>query len=173
MKNSIIILALLFSIVSCQKTEIRYTQQSPEIDSYKKAIEAYEKQDWATMKSFYADTAKIEHNVTKDKAISVAKLIEVDKEDAGLFSSIDFIDSESEYEMVITDKGETWVNFWGHWKGTLKATGKEYTLPCAITARFVNGKIVREVGFWNNAEIVLDMQKLSTSAAGSDSSATK
>lgn len=173
MKNSIIILVLLFSIVSCQKTETRYTQQSPEIDSFKKSIEAYEKQDWATMKSFYADSAKIEHNVTKDKAVSVDKLIEVSKEDTELFSNIDFIDSESEYEMVVTDDGETWVNFWGDWKGTLKATGEEYILPCAITAQFVNGKIVREVGFWNTAKIALDLQKLSAATTVVDSTTTK
>jgi len=173
MKNSIIILVLLFSIISCQKTETRYTQQSPEIDSFKKSIEAYEKQDWVTMKSFYADSAKIEHNVTKDKAVSVDKLIEVSKEDAELFSNIDFIDSESEYEMVVTDDGETWVNFWGDWKGTLKATGEEYILPCAITAQFVNGNIVREVGFWNNAKIALDLQKLSAAATVVDTTTTK
>ncbi|UPQ78639.1 nuclear transport factor 2 family protein [Flavobacterium azooxidireducens] len=173
MKNSIIILVLLFSIISCQKTETRYTQQSPEIDSFKKSIEAYEKADWATMKSFYADSAKIEHNVTKDKAVSVDKLIEISKEDATLFSNIDFIDSESEYEMVVTDDGETWVNFWGDWKGTLKATGEEYILPCAITAQFVNGKIVREVGFWNTAKIALDLQKLSAASTVVDSTTTR
>ncbi|PKP14631.1 MAG: nuclear transport factor 2 family protein, partial [Bacteroidetes bacterium HGW-Bacteroidetes-23] len=75
--------------------------------------------------------------------------------------------------MVVTDDGETWVNFWGDWKGTLKATGEEYILPCAITAQFVNGKIVREVGFWNNAKIALDLQKLSASATVVDSTTTK
>ena len=172
MKKIVIVVLGLFILASCQEKQ-RYTQQSPEIDSFKKSIEAYEKQDWATMKSFYADSAKIEHNVTKDKAVSVDKLIEVSKEDTELFSNIDFIDSESEYEMVVTDDGETWVNFWGDWKGTLKATGEEYILPCAITAQFVNGKIVREVGFWNNAKIALDLQKLSAAKTVVDSTTTK
>ncbi|RAR48431.1 nuclear transport factor 2 family protein [Flavobacterium lacus] len=172
MKKIAIVVIGLVVLASCQEKQ-RYTQQSPEIDSFKKSIEAYEKADWATMKSFYADTAKIEHNVTKDKAVSIDKLIEVSKEDTKLFSNIDFIDSESEYEMVVTDNGETWVNFWGDWKGTLKATGEEYILPCAITAQFVNGKIVREVGFWNNTKIAMDMQKLSAATTAVDSTTTK
>ena len=61
--------------------------------------------------------------------------------------------------MVVTDDKETWVNFWGLWKGTLKSSGKVYQIPIHTTARFIDGKIVAESGYWNNSEIVSDMLK--------------
>src|SRR5690606_32882003 len=113
-------LAIVLSLTACQKQEKRYTQQSPEIDTYKKVIDAYEKQNWEAMVSHYADTAKIMNNVLEENAQTLAELVAMDKDDASLFSSWDYLDNESEYEMVITDKGQTWVNFWGIWEGTLK-----------------------------------------------------
>lgn len=167
MKKILIIAIGLFVLASCQEKQ-RYTQQSPEIDTYKKAIEAYVNQDWETLKTVYADTAKIQNNTTKDKAVSVDEHIATHKEDSELFTSWLFVDSESEYEMVLTDKGETWVNFWGLWKGILKSNGKEYTIPCAITAQFVDGKIVSEHGYWNNTELNLDILKASTVSSDED-----
>ncbi|WP_321538289.1 nuclear transport factor 2-like protein [Flavobacterium piscinae] len=70
-----------------------------------------------------------------------------------------YVVEKEEYEMVVTDKGETWVNFWGLWKGTIKTTNKVYEIPFHNTARFVDGKIVEEYGYWNNSEIVTDMLK--------------
>ena len=58
-------LAIVLSLTACQKTEKRYTQQSVEIDTYKKVIDAYEKQDWEALMSHYADTAKIMNNVRR------------------------------------------------------------------------------------------------------------
>ncbi len=34
-----------------------------------------------------------------------------------------------EYEMVVTDKGQTWVNFWGLWEGTLPQITKHTAFP--------------------------------------------
>jgi hypothetical protein len=59
--------------------------------------------------------------------------------------------------MVKTDKGDTWVNYWGLWKGTLKSTNKVYEIPIHTTSKFIDGKIVEENGYWNNSEIVTDM----------------
>lgn len=59
--------------------------------------------------------------------------------------------------MVVTDDGETWVNFWGLWKSTLKENNKVYEIPTHITARFVKGKIVREAGYWDISKILQDL----------------
>jgi hypothetical protein len=139
--------------VSCQQ-EVRYTQQSPEIDTYKKVIENYKTVNWDDMPNHYADTAKVANNVTKEKAKTLTEAITIMKEDAKLFTWV--IENE-EYEMVKTDEGETWVNFWGLWKGTLNSTKKVYELPFHVTTQFIDGKIVREIGYWNNSEIVTDM----------------
>ena len=119
-------LAIVLSLTACQKTEKRYTQQSVEIDTYKKVIDAYEKQDWEALMSHYADTAKIMNNVIEKEGKTIAEEVAIGKEDAALFSSWDYVDGESEYEMVVTDKGQTWVNFWGIWKGPLAANNKTY-----------------------------------------------
>jgi hypothetical protein len=138
---------------SCNQKQ-RYTQQSAEIDTYKKVMEDYKTQNWEDYAKHYADTAKIANNVPKEKAQTVTQAIEKSQEDAKLFTWT--VDKE-EYEMVETDKGETWVNYWATWNGTMKSSGKVYVIPFHNTARFIDGKIVEELGYWDNSEIVTDM----------------
>ncbi len=149
------IATLLFT--ACTNNKVRYTQNSPEIDTYKKVIDDYDKHNWEDMVIHYADTAKILNNTTKNGAKSITEEVARNKEDAKLFTW-EFADKE--YEMVVTDKGQTWVNFWGLWKGKLKSNHKTYEIPVHITARFVDGKIVRELGYWDASSIVKDFQKL-------------
>ena len=161
MKNIFLLGLAIVLITSCESNvKQRYTQQSTEIEIYKKVISDYENQNWEAMASHYADTAKIMNNVTEKNAKTIAEEMKTGKEDASLFSSWDYLDGESEYEMVTTDKGQTWVNFWGLWEGTLKSNNKTYSIPVHITARFVDGKIVRELGYWDLSKIMLDMQEI-------------
>lgn len=139
--------------VACQQ-EVRYTQKSAEIDTYKKVIAAYKTQNWEDYAKHYADTAKVMSNVTRKKAQTVAQAIEKSKDDAKLFT---WVVKDDDYEMVVTDKGETWVNYWGLWTGTLKSNNKVYEIPFHNTARFIDGKIVQENGYWDNSEIITDM----------------
>lgn len=159
-KSIVLLMFISVLAMACGQKQERYTQNSLEIDTYKKVIDAYEKQDWENMVTHYADTAKIQNNVTEKKAQTVSQMVAQNKEDAALFSSWDFVDKESEYEMVVTDKGETWVNFWGLWQGTLKATGQVYEIPTHITIQFANGKIVEEHGYWDVSTLALDLTKL-------------
>jgi len=152
--KKIFLLGFATILFAACKQEVRYTQNSPEIDSYKKVIEDYKTQNWEDMPKHYADTAKIANNVIKEKAQTVAQAIEKNKEDAKLFT---WVVKDDDYEMVITDKGETWVNYWGLWTGTLKSNNKVYEIPFHNTARFIDGKIVQENGYWDNSEIVTDM----------------
>ena len=155
MKKIILLGLAIVLITSCNEKQ-RYTQKSPEIDTYKKLIDNYKKMNWDDMPMHYADTAKIANNVVKEKALTVAQALEKNKEDAKLFT---WVVEDNDYEMVVTDKGETWVNYWGIWRGTLKSTGKVYVIPFHNTAQFVDGKIVKEDGYWDNSEIMTDMLK--------------
>lgn len=113
MKQLLLLGIAIILFTASTKQEKRYTQQSLEIDTDKKVIEAYEKQDWNAMSGHYADTAKILNNVTIKEAHTVAQLIAQNKEEATLLSSWKYDPESVEYEMLVTDKGETWVNFFG------------------------------------------------------------
>lgn len=158
--KKLFLLGLVTVLFACDKHEQRYTQQSPEIDTYKKVIADYENQNWDELASHYADTAKIMNNVTEENGQTLDEMIAQNKDDASLFSSWDYVDDESEYEMVKTDQGSTWVNFWGVWQGTLKANNKTYVIPTHITAQFVDGKIVKEFGYWDISKITTDLQEM-------------
>ena len=171
MKKSILLLLATVLLLSCESNvKQRYTQQSPEIDIYKEVIKAYENQEWETLASHYADTAKIMNNATEKDAQNIAQLIAINKEDAALFSSWDYVEEEADYEMVITDEGRTWVNFWGLWQGTLKANNKMYEIPTSITAQFIDGKIVKEFGYWDVSNLHLDLQALQNTNSTEDES---
>ena len=149
-----VLLMLLVFITACNQDK-RYTQQAPEIDTYKKVITAYENQDWENFATHYADTAMVFNNTTKDKGQTLAQFIENNKQDAAMFSSWSYVEKDSEYEMVVTDKGETWVNFWGLWQGKGKASGQTYDIPAHMTVQFVDGKIVKEHGYWDISELII------------------
>lgn len=155
-KLFLVLIALLF--IACNQ-EQRYAQNSPEIEIFKAVIKDYNDQDWEAMKVHYADTAKTFNN-TIDKPMSLNEVMAFHQQSAQDFSERGFVKGEEEYEMVVTDKGETWVNFWGDWKATLAANGKEFKIPIHLTSQFKNGKIVRASGFWDNTPMVLASQEI-------------
>jgi hypothetical protein len=168
-----VLLALTVVLFSACNQPVRYTQQSPEIDAYKKVIKAYQNLDWDEFAIHYADTAKIFNNATKDNGLTLKELIASNQQDASLFSTWNYVDSESDYEMVVTDKGETWVNFWGLWQGKLKANGQTYNIPCHMTMQFVDGKIVKEYGYWDISKLVSDLQQLEQESAAANAVLTE
>lgn len=161
MKKLLILGLAIVLFTACDQKDTRYTQNSPEIDTYKKLMDDYKKLNWENMPKHYADTAKISNNVIKEKGLTVAQAIEKNQEDAALFT---WVVEKEEYEMVVTDDKETWVNFWGLWKGTMKSSNKEYHIPFHNTARFIDGKIVEEHGYWDNSEIISDLLQLESDA---------
>lgn len=165
MKKLALMLIAFGVLFACQeKQPVRFTTSSPEIDSYKKGIDAYEKADWATWSSMLSDTAKIYHNKWENPS-SAAEVQKGHENMIATLSSYGFDKDQTVIEQTLDDEGETWVNFWGLWKGTLKANGKEIAIPVHLTAQFVDGKIVQEYGFWNMSEYVLEMQALEAAAA--------
>ncbi len=80
-----------------------------------------------------------------------------------MFSDMHYVADEDFFEMVVTDNGETWVNFRGLWSAVLKGNGQKFLIPVHVTARFVDGKIVAEHGYWNSLELTLALRDLETS----------
>ena len=157
--KKVIVLAMTIVLFTACNQKQRYTQNSPEIDSFKSVITSYNDQDWEGMIALYADTAKT-YNNSSDIGISLAEMVDNHKQSLTNLSSRGFLDKEQEYEMVVTDKGDTWVNFWGDWEGTLKANGKKIKIPIHLTGQFKGGKIVRTSGNWDNAPMVLALQEI-------------
>jgi predicted ester cyclase len=158
MKNLIFLGLSILLLTACNQKQ-RYTQSSPEIETLKAVFSDYNNKDYTSLKSHYADTAKSYIN-TIDNPFNNDQLIEYHKQNDAIYASRGFIKEGDDFEMVVTDDGKTWVNFWGDWKGTLKANGKELTLPLHVTAQFIDGKIVRASGAWDTAPIMLAMQEI-------------
>lgn len=161
MKNLILLGLAIVLFASCNKKVERYTQQSPEIETYKAALEDYNNQNWESLVSRFADTANVFYNSTVPMRAS--KIPEYHQSTETEFSSRGFVEEGQEYEMATTDEGKTWVNFWGVWKGTLAENNKELEIPVHLTAQFIDGKIVREYGYWDNAPIVMAIQEIEAS----------
>ena len=144
------VLSLFFSCNSgpCQ----RYVTDSPEIQAAKDLVNNYEKGDWDNWVQVYADTARIFHNsmtpITKDELKSgfVAGLAS--------YSSYGFKGNPYFYEMIIDDKGEKWVYFWGTWSGTLISNEENVYIPVHLALNFREGKIVREHAYFDTGPIV-------------------
>ncbi|MGB5822320.1 MAG: nuclear transport factor 2 family protein [Saonia sp.] len=153
-------LATVFFIACQPKGPERYTQNSPEIDTVKKLIANYNAKSFDI--SIYVDTSKTFYN-TKKNGLSPTETMDYHKQNDANYSSRGFIAEDQEYEMVLTDDGETWVNCWLDWKGTLAGNDQEVEIPVHLTYQFIDGKIVREVGMWDPTEVVMALQKIEAS----------
>lgn len=156
MKKLLFGMVLLVLLSACENSQ-RYTQNSPEIETVKSIIKDYDTKNYTSLITHFADTAQIFFNSPQSiLAPNLGKYHEMDDDN---FSSRGFLAENQDYEMVKTDDGKTWVNFWGTWQGTLAANNKIITLPIHITVQFENGIAVREYGYWDNAPIVLAVQE--------------
>jgi hypothetical protein len=172
MKTSVLLLLSLILFTACQdQSPERYTQDAPEIDLYKSGFADYVSQNWEGLRSYYAEGAKIHFNSGNDNAITIEEAIEENKRTADLLSEYGFLADYSEYERVITDKDEMWVNFWGTWYGVIATTGKRVEIPVHLTARFVDSKVVAEYGYWDNLPFYLALNEAAAQAAEIDETA--
>ncbi len=158
--GSLLLAVVTFSCNNAEnrQEEERYTQNSEEINTLKAAISDYEKGDWESMKSHYADTAQIFHNSSEGQNIN--SVINAHKESLQGLEEYSLEDEDEDYEMVVTDDGHTWVNYWGDWQTNI--SGSKINVPVHLTARFENGKIVREYGYWDNSIMMMAMQEADT-----------
>ncbi len=149
MKRIVIALLVVGFFWACKEQgPARYTVTSAEIDQAKALITEYENGDWEAWMSHYADTAKVYHN--SNNAATAAEALDVHKGALTNVSAYEFTDDDQFIEMIIDDKGEKWVYFWGTWVGTLSANGSKVELPVHLAMQFVDNKIVKEYGYWDN-----------------------
>ena len=163
--KQLLMAALTLSLIAACNQPVRYTQTSPEIDTVKELIDNYDSKSYDT--SLYADSSKTYYN-TKENPLSPAEAMAYHQENDANYSDRSFETEGQEFEMVVTDDGETWVNCWLDWGGTIAATGKEIAIPVHLTFQFKGGKIVREHGYWDPTEVVLEMQKVAAQAAAEE-----
>lgn len=157
MKNLILLGLAIVLFTACDQKDTRYTQDSPEIDIVKKVIQDYNEKVYSM--NDFADTSKTYFN-TKTDFLTVEELVEYHKRNDANYATRKFLDEEQEYEMVVTDEGNTWVNAWLDWQATLKESGKVVNIPIHLTYRFIDGKIVTTHGYWDPTEIVLELQEI-------------
>tara|TARA_R110002073_G_scaffold335881_2_gene529338 strand:- start:15665 stop:16195 length:531 start_codon:yes stop_codon:yes gene_type:complete len=161
LKTLILLGITVILFTACQNKPERFTTSSPEIDEVKALIKDYHDGNWEAWKTHYADTAKIYHNTWKNAATldeTIANL----KTFIANTSSYGFDEGDDNifYESIINDNGQTWVYFWGNWKGTLKGTSKVIEIPVHLDLQMVNGKIVTEFGFYNIDEFTAALQEI-------------
>ncbi|MDX1365068.1 nuclear transport factor 2-like protein [Arenibacter latericius] len=157
MKKFIFIGLVLILFSSCQEQEKRYTQQSKEIETVKTLIKNYNDKTYDI--SIYSDTCKTRYN-SVSISMSPSTTIAYHQANDTIFKSREFLNQDQEYEMVVTDDGETWVNCWLDWKGIVKESNQEVRIPIHLTYQFKEGKIVREIGIWDNSPVILATQKI-------------
>jgi len=160
--SSLILATILFT--ACQQGPARYTQNSPEIDTVKKLIANYNSKTYDT--SMFADTSKTFYN-TKDNSMSPAETMDYHKQNDANYKSRSFLDKDQEYEMVLSDDGNTWVNCWLDWQGTLAANNQKFNMPIHLTYQFIDGKIVRELGYWDPTAQVLAFMEIEAQKSSS------
>jgi hypothetical protein len=152
MKKLILLGFAVILITSCQNNAPqRYMSSSPEIDVTKTLIKDYENGNWENWETHYADTAKIFHNT--NVGITPKELQEGLKNTLEYMSSYHFNDKEMYVEMIIDDKDEEWVYFWGTWEAKVADTDIELAMPVHIALRYVNNKVVREYAYYDPVAI--------------------
>lgn len=152
----------VFMLTACQQDQ-RYFSESAEIDILKSGIAAYEAGDWETWQSHFADDAMVFVNSTE--GVSVSERRANLEEMTTAMASYGFDHENDEYvEMVIDDKGESWVYYWANHKGTFAATNKALTIPVHLAMRIENGKIVSEHIYFDATAMNAEFQSIAAAA---------
>lgn len=160
MRKVILLASALMLLISCQnKQQERFKTASKEIDLLTKGLSDYENANWSEWSKQYADSAKIFQN-TWLEGVGPETVKNRYQELISNLSDYSFDKKDITMEQIIDDRGRTWVNFWGIWKGTLKANSKEIIIPVHLTIQFKNGKVIEEYGFWDTSKLKEELNKL-------------
>lgn len=150
--KKLFLLGLIFSLIlSCDNKPQQYFSESQEIEAIKTRIKAYENQDWTTYKSQFLDSAQVFHN--QNTGIPYLESLKRQQDIIANFASYGFVEDKTILEMVIDKDNNKWVNYWSVWSGKLKANGKEITFPVHLTTQFLDGKILKEYGYYDTAKL--------------------
>lgn len=158
MKKLLVLGLAIITFIACQNQPQRYFDESPEIETLKAGIAAYEAQDWDKWKANFADTAKIFHNSNKGLSPDDMKTNMMGM--LSTLSSYGFGKQGEVTEMVIDKNDKKWVNYWGNWQGKLKANDKVISIPVHLTAQFIDGKMVQEYAYYDLSGYTSAMQEI-------------
>lgn len=157
MKNLLMLGLFIALFTSCKTQPERWTKTSPEIDAAKSLIKDYQDGNWQSWMSHYADSAKVYHNSIV--AVSPQQLQDALKSDITNYTKYDFSDKDIYYEMIIDEKGDKWVYFWGNWEASMKDTTQDFVIPVHLALKFINNKIMEEYGFYNRSAVDVAIAK--------------
>lgn len=163
MKKLLLLGFISLLLISCQNQPQRYFEESPEINTVKAVITAYEKGDWDAWKSNFAEDAELYHN-TSDASTLDEIMVDM-KQTLSHIEYYAFGEVDQVIEMVIDKDGKTWVNYWGHWKGVTKVTNKRITFPVHLTVEFLNGKIVKEFAYYDTSVLKTALAEIAEAKA--------
>ena len=156
--RTIILICLLTSAFHASQAQLRYTQdasQAPEIATVETYFQAYDDHDWETLSSLYAAGAVNHHN---GEAFTSDALIASWQKEVTAYAQ-HHIELDAETERVITDQGETWVNAWGQWTGSMQLTDEQVSFPFHATFQFQQGKIVKAEFFYNASPLAAAFER--------------
>lgn len=80
-------IALFFLFGACKEQEVRYTQNLPEINAYKKVIDALGYELWKTIKSQYSETTPTVFEMPKVDRKTQPDYVEMEIDSSSIFSS--------------------------------------------------------------------------------------
>jgi hypothetical protein len=116
----------------------------PYIDVVNKITNAYEAQDWATLKGLYSDTAKWWIS-GMEKFVPIADAMTAWKSDFEQFDSVKQVPQGYPDYLHYKKENAQIVQSWWTWTGKSKKTGEAYKIPMVVFDEFNNdGKVVRE-----------------------------
>lgn len=172
MKKLFLLGFVLILFMACQEQKPqRYFADSPEIETLKSGITAYESGDWDKWKSHFVDTAKI--YVNSFKPVNIEQRANDLKSMASAMSSYGFNHDREFIEMVLDKDDETWVYYWAGHKGTLAANGKELAIPVHLAVQFVDGKIVEEHVYFDGTSMNAEFAALEAAKASEEAEPTE
>ncbi len=151
MKKLILVLAIVVETIAPAKGQDTFVTLSdgPLIEALRGIIADYVAQDWDSYGAAFADTVKFYSNTTE--ATSLENKIASHKQGFTTFENVEI--SSALYLSIETPGGETWALVWAAWTAKVIGSDEQITVPVHVAARFENGKVVVERGYWDNEPI--------------------
>ncbi len=166
--KQVLLAAVLFSFFSCNnqapKTEAvaavpaeavaskaSVEFEGADIDLMKKAVAAYEKKDFATLRSCFADSAMYMSNIwamdSTQKGILMSENLAMEEK---ILADMEGLSMGTPiYEVVITPDGSRYGHLWFRFTGKNKKTGKLYDVPVFSSFLIKDGKLAWEWNFYD------------------------
>ncbi|SER10641.1 hypothetical protein SAMN05421824_3034 [Hyunsoonleella jejuensis] len=163
MKKLLLLGLAILLFVACQNKPQRYFDASPEIDTVKAGIKAYEAGDWDSWKANFTDSTKIYHNTNSGN--SPDEVMASMKQMLSFMETYGFSKEGVVTEMVVDKDGKTWVNYWGNWYAKTKVTGKKLSVPVHLTLQFIDGKVLNEFAYYDTAGINAAISEITSMSA--------